>query len=78
MKFILENYMLIIIVGLFFVFALIGYLVDLLRNNKNNNVDEIVPDIKPIDIKKIDDKENKVNDQNDKDDLLTNYNQNNM
>ena len=56
MKFILENYMLIIIVGLFFVFALIGYLVDLLRNNKNNNVDEIVPDIKPIDIKKIDDK----------------------
>ncbi len=78
MKFILENYMLIIIVGLFFVFALIGYLVDLLRNNKNNNVDEIVPDIKPIDIKKIDDKENKVNDQDNKDDLLTNYNENNM
>lgn len=78
MKFILENYMLIIIVGLFFVFALIGYLVDLLRNNKNNNVDEIVPDIKPIDIKKIEDKENKVNDQDNKDDLLTNYNENNM
>lgn len=78
MKFILENYMLIVIVGLFFVFALIGYLVDLLRNNKNNNVDEIVPDIKPIDIKKIEDKENKVNDQDNKDDLLTNYNENNM
>ena len=78
MKFILENYMLIIIVGLFFVFALIGYLVDLLRNNKNNNVDEIVPDIKPIDIKIIDEKENKVNDQDNKDDLLTNYNENNM
>ena len=34
MDFILENYLIIILVGLFFVFALIGYLIDLLRKDR--------------------------------------------
>lgn len=34
MNFILENYLVIILVGMFFVFALIGYLIDLLRKDR--------------------------------------------
>lgn len=53
MEFILENYMLIIIVGLFFVFALIGYLIDMLRKSNNEEKQEIPSTIKPVDIAEI-------------------------
>ncbi|MBQ3021252.1 MAG: hypothetical protein IJD92_03410 [Bacilli bacterium] len=37
MEFLVDNYIIIIITGLFFVFALIGYLIDMIRNNKEKN-----------------------------------------
>ena len=56
MQFILENYLLIILVGLFFVFALIGYLIDLLRkgnNDNSNTIDNNIPkDIKQMELEK--------------------------
>lgn len=82
MENILQNYMIIIIVGAFLIFSLIGYLVDLVRNNRKE-LDEVdIPNIKPIEVKKIkevhQDKESiSVNDNemNTKDDLLENYNE---
>ena len=82
MENILQNYMIIIIVGAFLIFSLIGYLVDLVRNNRKE-LDEVdMPNIKPIEVKKIkevhQDKETtSVNDNemNTKDDLLENYNE---
>lgn len=82
MENILQNYMIIIIVGAFLIFSLIGYLVDLVRNNRKE-LDEVdMPNIKPIEVKKIkevhQDKESiSVNDNemNTKDDLLENYNE---
>ncbi len=82
MENILQNYMIIIIVGAFLIFSLIGYLVDLVRNNRKE-LDEVdIPNIKPIEVKKIkevhQDKEIiSVNDNemNTKDDLLENYNE---
>ena len=54
MNFILENYLIIVLVGLFFVFALIGYLIDMLR--KSNDVKkEDTPNIKPVEITTIND-----------------------
>lgn len=54
MNFILENYLVIVLVGLFFVFALIGYLIDMLR--KSNDVKkEDIPNIKPVEIASIND-----------------------
>lgn len=54
MNFILENYLVIVLVGLFFVFALIGYLIDMLR--KSNDVKkEDIPNIKPVEIANIND-----------------------
>ena len=81
MENILQNYMIIIIVGAFLIFSLIGYLVDLVRNNRKE-LDEVdMPNIKPIEVKKIkevhQDKDTiSVNDNemNTKDDLLENYN----
>ena len=77
MENILQNYMIIIIVGAFLIFSLIGYLVDLVRNNRKE-LDEVdMPNIKPIEVKKIkevhQDKESiSVNDNemNTKDDCL--------
>lgn len=52
MNVILENYLIIVLVGLFFVFALIGYLIDMLR--KSNEVKkEDTPNIKPVEITNI-------------------------
>ena len=53
MDFILENYLLIILVGLFFVFALIGYLIDMLRKSHEIEKENIPNDIKPIEITNI-------------------------
>lgn len=54
MNFILENYLIIVLVGLFFVFALIGYLIDMLR--KSNDVKkEETTNIKPVEITTIND-----------------------
>lgn len=54
MNFILENYLVIVLVGLFFVFALIGYLIDMLR--KSNDVKkEDTPNIQPVEIASIND-----------------------
>lgn len=82
MENILQNYMIIIIVGAFLIFSLIGYLVDLVRNNRKE-LDEVdMPNIKPIEVKKIkevhQDKETisvNNNEMNTKDDLLENYNE---
>lgn len=82
MENILQNYMIIIIVGAFLIFSLIGYLVDLVRNNRKE-LDEVdIPNIKPIEVKKIkevhQDKEITSvnnNEMNTKDDLLENYNE---
>lgn len=82
MENILQNYMIIIIVGAFLIFSLIGYLVDLVRNNRKE-LDEVdVPNIKPIEVKMIkevhQDKETTSvnnNEMNTKDDLLENYNE---
>lgn len=82
MENILQNYMIIIIVGAFLIFSLIGYLVDLVRNNRKE-LDEVdMPNIKPIEVKKIkevhQDKESisvNNNEMNTKDDLLENYNE---
>lgn len=84
MNVILENYLIIVLVGLFFVFALIGYLIDMLRNTNMQKKEE-KPNIKPVEIATIDnnalqqEKEEiptipKINqEQNNADELLENY-----
>lgn len=81
MQIIMDNYLIIIIVGLFFVFALIGYLVDLIKNQKQDkNSSEIKPiEVPPVELTKI--KNETVNDKisnkeinDNKDDLLEDYN----
>lgn len=82
METILQNYVIIIIVGAFLIFSLIGYLVDLVRNNRKD-LDEVdMPNIKPIEVKKIEEvhQDNETisvnnNKMNTKDDLLENYNE---
>jgi len=84
MQFILENYLIIILVGLFFVFALIGYLIDLLRkdNNKNNNINDVPSDIQTIQLNKKQELEKNVEQNvnevqiNKADELLENYDKN--
>ena len=49
MEFILENYIIIIIVGLFFVFALIGYLIDVIRKPSVEDKEIIPNEIKKVD-----------------------------
>ena len=82
MDFIFENYIIIIFVGLFFIFALIGYLVDMFRNNKKEEIEEpikvntvSIEDIKVLKNKSIENKEDNsesiVLDQNDE--LLKKY-----
>ena len=79
MNFILENYLIIVLVGLFFVFALIGYLIDMLR--KSNDVKkEETPNIKPVEITTINDNNIEIpiavdtkEENNNADELLENY-----
>jgi len=86
MQVILENYLVFILIGLFIVFALIGYLIDILRKNNNNNEEtieiskDIPSDIKEIEISKIE--ENNILNtnteiKNQSDILLENYDNNN-
>ena len=82
MEFIKDNYLLIIIVGLFLIFALIGYLIDMLRyNNKEVIKDNIPNEVKPIELKKDLDENININEEkketNTEDDLLKNYDENN-
>lgn len=63
MKFIIENYLIIILVGLFFAFALIGYLVDMLRKTDSKESNMVINDnISPVEISNIE--------KNNNDDLL--------
>ena len=77
MQIILENYLIIILVGLFFVFALIGYLIDLLRNNNTNiSKEDISSTVAPVEITKIEDSkktEEQKQEDNNLDELLENY-----
>ena len=72
MQAILDNYLVIIIIGLFLVFALIGYLIDMLKNKdiSDSNI-EVPKNIEPIEVTKIENNANNTN--NEKDDLLKNY-----
>ncbi len=75
MEFIMENYLIIILVGIFFVFALIGYLIDMARKPKNDET--IIPkEIEPIKVTKIEQDEENV--ENKEDELLENYDNLNM
>lgn len=82
MEFIIDNYLVIILVGLFFVFALIGYLIDILRKNKEIEKEEIPATLKPVEIKDLELLKESLKDIvetnaetniNDADDLLKNY-----
>ena len=84
MDFIKNNYSIFIFVGLFIVFALIGYIIDILRDNNRNTDDSklrtIIPDeVKSIELDKVIEKEETKSDEetkeelNDEDDLLKNY-----
>lgn len=76
MKFLTENYIIIIIVGLFLIFALIGYLIDMLRNNKTDETNNSMPEIAPIEVTKIEEKSENINEENtsnNPDELLENY-----
>ena len=72
MNFILDNYIILILIGLFFAFALIGYLIDSLRKPKKEDV--IMPEniLKISENKRLDDKKeaNKITPEND---LLKDY-----
>ena len=81
MNIITDNYIIIIIVGSFLVFALIGYIIDILRNNnKVNEKNDFVPEVSPAEIKKIEDEkpsdtneEVMDNSKSNPDELLENY-----
>ena len=49
MNFLLENYLVFVLIGLFLIFALIGYLIDLIRKNnttnKNDNVNNSINNV---------------------------------
>ena len=80
MEILSENYVIIIIVGAFLIFALIGYLIDMLRNNTKEE-DKYQYNIKPIEINdiKVDEEETKIEEEipdkkeNNPDELLENY-----
>lgn len=83
MEFISKNYLVIILIGLFFVFALIGYLIDILRKNNEEEQEDIPTNIKPVELSDIKLPEhtgiqnlvetNEKKDNNDADELLKNY-----
>ena len=54
MEFIAKNYIIIIIIGLFIVFSLIGFLVEQIKNNKNEIKEEYHPENKEYNIDEID------------------------
>lgn len=79
-----NNYLIIIIVGLFFVFALVGYLIDMLKNNKIDKNEEL-PNIKLIEVEEVKIDTNEIpeipikkenNETDEADDLLINYDKN--
>ena len=82
MEFIIENYLVIILLGLFFVFALIGYLIDMFRKNNDDSKEEI-SNIKPVEVTELNLPKNESlkelvetnskKDDNDADELLKNY-----
>ena len=49
MKFILENYLVFVLIGFFLIFALIGYIIDTLRKNNNENTNNIPLEVKSLD-----------------------------
>ena len=83
MEIIKNNYIIIIIVGLFLLFALIGYLIDVLRNTGKEEIKLDIPDeTKSIELNKLVETNNESNESNDvetieseenPDDLLKNY-----
>ena len=81
MKLITDNYIIIIVVGLFLIFALIGYLIDILRNNKDNETKTSIPDeisaIEVTEINETKEDEKKVELENNPDELLENYDKEN-
>ena len=84
MEFITDNYIIIIIIGLFFMFALVGYLIDMLRNNNNNNNEqnkiEIPSEISPVNVATIEqtnEKDKNNNKKDNSDELLENYDKEN-
>ena len=81
MKFITDNYIIIIIVGLFFVFALIGYLIDMLKNNKTDDNTIVMPEeVSPIEVTNIEEKNDnnvEIKTENNPDELLENYDKEN-
>ena len=76
MEFITENYVIIIIVGSFLVFALIGYLIDMFRNVEKKEEDKVLS-VKPIDIvnieEKLDSNDEEKEESDNPDELLENY-----
>ncbi len=75
MDFIIKNYLIIILIGLFFVFALIGYLIDMLRRPKSDDSNVAGPNIKTIEVTK--EKENVSEEDEEEtveDELLNKYN----
>ena len=72
MKFILENYIIFVLIGLFIIFALIGYIIDTFRksNNTNENNNMNIP-------QQINGNENIISQQIQKEDLLNEYNNSN-
>lgn len=76
MQTILENYLVVVLIGMFFVFALIGYLIDLLRKDKNEVNKDVPKDIQEIQLAKVEEKtDNSVNNPvpTKTEELLTNY-----
>lgn len=85
MQIIIENYLIIVSIGFFVVFALIGYLVDMLRNNSKNdktNKQNFTP-IEQVQITNISEQptihnqENQNSNTTNNDDLLKAYDNNN-
>ena len=76
-EFIIENYYVILVIGILLIFAIIGYIIDTLkhRNQETNNIDTYIPE-EEIFIQKFEteEKDNKVEEKISADDLLADYN----
>lgn len=78
MELIKNNYIFIIIIGVFLIFALIGYIIDMLRNvNHEESKIEIPEEIKSIELNKVINNNINNNTENNPDDLLKNYEEDN-
>lgn len=93
MDFIIENYLIFVIIGAFIIFALIGYIIDTIRKNNNeNNSINIPTEVNIIGQENTPIEQNNVNNntnpqiesvnitninQNNADDLLNSYNDTN-